>query len=130
MAKHDINQPVLFILQRGRGGRGYLLSPLDDTSNPFPCADAQSVGDAALEILNDPNQARFDKSQIEDEDEDEDEGEEVEEAGEKDPYAGLEPHERLIFKAGEAIFGKAREMSNSYRHTGKKKKKVRKKKKK
>lgn len=128
--KYDTSQPVLFIIQPGRKGRGYLVSALDDMGNPFPCSNAEEIGEAAIELLQDPEQARFDKSQFEgpeDDDADSDGDGGGDGGEEKDPYAKLDPAERLLFQGAEIIFGKARQMSNSYRKTGPSKKKKRRK---
>lgn len=60
---HDISQPIVFVLRRGRNGRGYLVAPLDKMDDPAPCASAQDIGEVAVELLDDPTQPRFDASQ-------------------------------------------------------------------
>ena len=59
---YDISQPIVFVLRRGRNGRGYLVSPLDKMNDCAPCANAHDIGEVAVEILDDPAQARFDPS--------------------------------------------------------------------
>ena len=124
--KNDTDQPILFLVRRGRGGRGYLVSPLDDRSNPYPCGDAAQLGEAIIELLDDPKQARFDESQLDggDEDEDEDEGGGAGGGGGgSSAWDNLSSGEKLLLNVAEGVLGKAREMSNSYRKTGSKKKK-------
>jgi len=150
--EYDVTQPILILVRRGRGDRGYLVAAVDDASNPFPCADEAEVGDAVVQLLNDPKQPRFDEKQLEaaaadyedddeeedesdteeDEDEDEDEDEYEDEPPPPDPLdeLGLDPGEKLLFKIGEKLLGSARHMSNDYRDKRKKRKKKTKKKKK
>ncbi len=137
--EYDVNEPILILVRRGRGDRGYLVAAVDDASNPLPCPDEGEVGKAVLELLNDPKQPRFDERQleeayrsvaaeegVEEEDEEaaEEEGEEepAAEAGD-DPFAGLDldPGDKLLFQIGSAIIGKARHLSNDYRRPKKKK---------
>lgn len=147
-AKHDVTQPILILVRRGRGDRGYLVAAVDDASNPFPCANEAEVGSAIIELLNDPGQPRFDERQLEaaasnygdddesDEEEEaedgegEDEEEEEEEAPTVDPLdeLGLDPGEKLLFRIGETLLGKARHVSNDYRAKRKSRKKSSKKK--
>ncbi len=54
---NDINDPVLVIVARGRKGRGYTVTPAD-SDTPYPCMSAEDVGEAIIEILDDPEQAR------------------------------------------------------------------------
>lgn len=133
-AEYDVTKPILILVRRGRGDRGYLVAAVDDAANPFPCADEAEVGKSVIELLDDPAQPRFDERQLEDNYEDEDEDEDLEEeeedegeaedeepeeekAPEVDPLdgLGLDPLEKLIFRAGEKILGKARHVSNDYR---------------
>lgn len=149
---YDVNQPILILVRRGRGDRGYLVAAVDDTSNPFPCADEAEVGKAVIELLDDPKQPRFDERQLEDlDDEDDEDGEDLEEevedeapegeddddgaegGGEDDgpdplDELGLDPGEKLLFQIGAAVLGKARHLSNDYRDKRKKRKKKSKKK--
>lgn len=139
---YDIKDPILILVRRGRGDRGYLVAAVDDASNPFPCVDEAEVGKAVVELLNDPKQPRFDDKQLENLDEDvegeddfeeedsEEEEEEIEEKEakpEEDPFdgMGLDPGEKLLFQIGSAVLGKARHMSNDYRDKKKKRKKKR-----
>ena len=145
--QYDVTQPILILVRRGRGDRGYLVAAVDDASNPFPCADESEVGKAVVELLNDPKQPRFDAKQLEaavadyeeDEDEEEEEEEDVEEDDEdegeeddgpppppeRDPLddLGLDPGEKLLLNIGTALLGKARHVSNDYRDRRKKRKK-------
>jgi hypothetical protein len=150
--EYDVTQPILILVRRGRGDRGYLVAAVDDASNPFPCADETEVGKAVIELLNDPKQPRFDEKQLEaaaadyeeeEEDEEEEEEEDIEEDEEEeeeepppppppDPLdeLGLDPGEKLLFRIGEKLLGSARHMSNDYRDKRKKRKKKSKKKRK
>lgn len=62
--KNDTNQPILILVRRGRGGRGYLVSPVDNPTDVAACSSANEVGDAALELLDDPNQPRVNIEEI------------------------------------------------------------------
>jgi len=151
--EYDVKQPILILVRRGRGDRGYLVAAVDDPNNPIPCPDEAEIGKAVLELLNDPKQPRFDEKQLEaaasnhedddyDEDyeEDEEEGEaddedEEDEDDEPPPPAvdpldefGLDPGEKLLFRLGESLLGKARHVSNDYRDKRKQRKKKSKKK--
>ncbi len=149
--EYDVTQPILILVRRGRGDRGYLVAAVDDAGNPFPCPDETEVGKAVVELLNDPKQPRFDEKQLEaatadyeedeeeeeedEEDEDEEEDEEEEEDEPPPPpdpldELGLDPGEKLLFKIGETLLGKARHVSNDYRDRRKKKKSKKKRKKK
>lgn len=149
--QYDVTQPILILVRRGRGDRGYLVAAVDDASNPFPCADEGEVGSAVIELLNDPKQPRFDEKQLgaaaadyeddeeedeeDDVEEDEDEEEEEEESEPPPPPPdpldefGLDPGEKLLFRLGESLLGKARHVSNDYRDRRKKRKKKKSKKK-
>ena len=150
--EYDVTQPILILVRRGRGDRGYLVAAVDDASNPFPCVDETEVGKAVVEMLNDTKQPRFDEKQLEaasadyeeeeeeeeEEDIEEDEDEEEEEEEEEPPpppppdpldELGLDPGEKLLFRIGEKLLGSARHMSNDYRDKRKKRKKKKKKKK-
>lgn len=143
--EYDVNEPILLLVRRGRGGRGYLVAAVDDASNPFPCVDDTEVGKAVIELLDDPKQPRFDEKQLEEleddldndelenEEEDrEEEEEEVDEARKEEPDPlddlGLDPGEKLLFQVGSAILGKARYLSNDYRDKRKERQKKSKKK--
>ena len=138
--EYDVNEPILILVRRGRGDRGYLVAAVDDASNPLPCPDEGEVGKAVLELLNDPKQPRFDERQLEEayrsveagegrpaaEEEEEEEEEDVTEPAaeeDDDPFAGLDldPGDKLLFQIGSAIIGKARHLSNDYRRPRKKK---------
>lgn len=151
--EYDVTQPILILVRRGRGDRGYLVAAVDDASNPFPCADEGEVGSAIVELLNDPKQPRFDEKQLEaaaadyeDDEEDDDEEDDIEDDEDEEEYEeededepppppdpldelGLDPGEKLLFKIGETLLGKARHVSNDYRDKRKKRKKKKKKKK-
>ena len=115
--EYDVTQPILILVRRGRGDRGYLVAAVDDASNPFSCTDDGEVGSAVVELLNDPKQPRFDEKQleaaaadheeddeeseedVEDDDEGEDEEEEEDDSSSSDSNMldelGLDPAEKL-----------------------------------
>lgn len=62
--KNDTNQPILILVRRGRGGRGFLVSPVDAPTDAAPCSTANEVGDVVLELLDDENQPRVNLDQI------------------------------------------------------------------
>lgn len=131
--QHDTNEPILLLVRRGRRGKGFLVSAADDHTNPAACADAEEIGGVIEEMLDDPEQPRFDMDALaggdaapeapatggeieeyegDDEDEDEDEGE-------ADPMmSGLDPLERLALQVGKKLLDKGREVSNGYRRKG------------
>ena len=134
---HDINLPILILVRRGRRGKGFLVCAADDMDNPAACANAVEVGEEIVEMLNDPSQARANvgaeaprstappsRAAMEEyeSDEDEDEDDEPEVDGFVD---GLDPMEKLVFLGGKAILDKGREMSNSYRKSGKRRSRIR-----
>ncbi len=141
---YDVNEPILILVRRGRGGRGYLVAAVDDAANPFPCVDDVEIGKAVIELLDDPKQPRFDERQLEDLDDNEeelegeaeaegdDDGDEEEVSEESEPEIdpldelGLDPGEKLAFKLGGMLLDKARHLSNDYRHKKKKKKRTKK----
>lgn len=57
--KHDINQPILILVRRGRGGRGFLVSPVDSPTDVAACASTSEIGDVVLELLDDEGQPRI-----------------------------------------------------------------------
>jgi len=117
-AMNDINSPILVIIKKGRQGRGWLVSTIENPTDPFPCSSAEEIGKAVLELLDDPNQPRFDETQIfEDapksksnpllEEEDEDE----EDYGDY-PAAGGDIADQIIFEGLSRLFSGARSISN------------------
>jgi len=46
------NQQVMFLVRRGK--RGYIVEAAG--GDPYPCLDASDIGDAVIEILDDPDQ--------------------------------------------------------------------------
>lgn len=143
---NDTNLPILVLVRRGRKGRGYLVSAIDDPTNAAACTDSEEVGQSIVEMLDDPEQPRCDLADLESAttesgnqqgsnaagaakggeidgyDGENDEDEEEEEEGEEDwvdSYTG-DPLERLLLRAGQRVLSKGREMSNSYRKTGSK----------
>lgn len=57
---YDTAQPILVVVRRGRGGRGYTVAPVDNPTDIAACADVNQVGDAVVEMLEDENQPRVD----------------------------------------------------------------------
>lgn len=143
--ENDTAQPILVLIRRGRKGRGYLVSAIDDPTNAAACADAEEVGAAIVEMLDDPEQPRCDLADLQDavdgasgqqesyaagrgrggeidgydgDEEDEDEEGDEEEGEEDDAWVDSytsDPLERLLFKAGQKVLNKGRELSNNYR---------------
>jgi hypothetical protein len=64
MPKFDINEPILVLVRRGRKGRGFSVSPVEDVSNSSACMDAQELGEVIVELLDDPDQPRVDLGEI------------------------------------------------------------------
>jgi hypothetical protein len=143
---NDTTLPILVMVRRGRRGRGYLVSAADDPNDVAPCADADEVGAAIVELLDDPDQARFDQSQIESEpstaesaddeqetyatgdelDEYEDDDEDDEDEDEREPgLLDVDPEgdiaTQLLVNLGRATLKKGQELSNNYRKKGSRK---------
>lgn len=57
--KYDINQPILILVRRGRGGRGFLVSPVDSPTDVAACASTSEIGEVVLELLDDEGQPRI-----------------------------------------------------------------------
>lgn len=51
--KKDSSKQVLILVRHGK--RGYIVEAAG-SKDPYPCLEAQDVGEAVLEILNDPDQ--------------------------------------------------------------------------
>jgi hypothetical protein len=62
--KYDTNQPILILVRRGRGGRGYLVSPVDAPTDVAACSSANEIGDVVLELLDDEKQPRVNIDEI------------------------------------------------------------------
>lgn len=58
MAKHNTSDPILVLVRKGRNGRGFTVSPVEDISNSAMCIDEKELGEAILEMLDDENQPR------------------------------------------------------------------------
>jgi hypothetical protein len=56
--KYDKDEPILLIIRRGRKGRGFTVSPVEDISNPAACLTAEELGETIEEMLNDESQPR------------------------------------------------------------------------
>lgn len=129
MSKFNTSDPILVVVRRGRGGKGFLVSPIENVSNAAPCVDAVEVGESILEMLNDTSQPRVNMDELigaasskiksskeeecedEDEDEDEDEGEDEEE--ENNPLAGDgDLADKMIMFGLSSLLQKGRSMSS------------------
>lgn len=140
---NDTNLPILVLIRRGRKGRGFLVSAADDPTDVAACADGDEVGAAIVELLDDPDQARFDQSQVEskpsgpestgneqetyatgdgiEEYEEDEEGEE--DGDEREPgLLDVDPEgdiaTQLLMNLGRATLKKGQELSNNYRKKG------------
>lgn len=51
--KHDPNKQVLILVRRGK--RGYIVEAAG-SNDPYPCLEASDIGEAVIEILEDPSQ--------------------------------------------------------------------------
>ena len=147
MAKSNTNDPILVLVRRGRNGRGFSVSPVEDASNAALCADDKEIGEVIVEMLDDPNQPRVDVNELfaasaprgatqevadyEDEDEEEDDYEDEEEDGASSILSGEgDIGDRLLLMGLTSILDKGRKMSSSKVRApsaGKKKKKKKKK---
>lgn len=58
MSKFDTTEPILVLVRRGRKGRGFSVSPVEDISNASACLDEKELGETIGEMLDDPNQPR------------------------------------------------------------------------
>lgn len=142
---YDINQAILVVIRRGRGGRGYSVAPVDSPTDVAACADADQVGDAIVEMLDDENQPRVDidelmraaegdeeeraappsgkgagadlESSDSEDDEEEDEDEEDEEEEEDAPWHRADdPAEALLLTGLSKLLEKGRKLSKRTRH--------------
>jgi hypothetical protein len=138
--KYDINQPILVVVRRGRGGRGYAVAPVDSPTDVAACADANQVGDAIVEMLDDSAQPRVDIDELmraaegdaeevssnqevessqsqDDEEAGEEDGEEGEEEDdEEEPwYRASDPADALIIAGISKLFEKGRKVSKGSR---------------
>jgi len=62
--KHDVSQPILIVVRRGRLGRGFLVSAVDKLNDIVPCQDKEEMADAILELLDDEDQPRVDLNEL------------------------------------------------------------------
>ena len=132
--ENDINQPILVVIRRGRGGRGYTVAPVDNPTDIAACADVEQVGDAIIEMLDDKKQPRVDIDALlraaegeeeegegeekdsedleesDEEDEDDDEGDEEEEW-----YRAQDPADALLITVLGKLLEKGRKVSRSSR---------------
>ena len=61
---HDISQPILIVVRKGRGGRGFLVSAVDDLNAISPCQDQSEMAEAIVEMLEDEKQPRVDLTKL------------------------------------------------------------------
>lgn len=57
---YDTHQPILVVVRRGRGDRGYTVAPVDNPTDIAACSNVEQVGDAIIEMLDDEKQPRVD----------------------------------------------------------------------
>ena len=60
MPEYDTSKPILILVRRGRKGRGFSVSPVEDVSNAAACADEKEIGEVIKEMLDDKAQPRVD----------------------------------------------------------------------
>jgi hypothetical protein len=124
--KFDKSQPILVMIRRGRGGRGFLISPVDNVLEVAACADAGEIGELIVEMLDDEKQPRvnidqllknnekaLEKSKAEKKENDEDDDDK--------PWYDVSdsdnPTDQLLFNGINALIGKAKSVSRpSRRH--------------
>lgn len=140
--KYDKNEPILVLIRRGRKGRGFSVSPVEDISNPAVCQTSTELGEIIEEMLDDEGQPRVDLKELmaaatsdarddrddrdddgdddgddeEYDDEDEEEGEEEEDEGIMSGVIGSEdPADRLLLNVFSSLVNKGRSMSSKPR---------------
>lgn len=137
--KDVTDQPILLIVRRGRRGRGFTVAPADDAANVEPCQDETELGEAIREMLDDPEQPRFDPSSLDAEEDDEpprrrgrkqmrtrDQGEDEDDEEDDAPKGGLlddlmtgvgdngrDPTDQLIMNIGSRLLRAGQNMSTS-----------------
>jgi len=62
--KYDTDLPILIIVKKGRRGRGFQVSPVEDAENPSMCQGSQDLGELIEEMVNDESQPRVDLKQM------------------------------------------------------------------
>ncbi len=139
MSDNDTSEPILVLIRRGRKGRGFSVSPVDDLGNPAMCADAAELGEVTIEMLDDPKQPRVNVQELlnaaqEDgdddgprhvngRDDDGDDGDEDEEEGEDGGiFEGIrdaeDPADQFIINLFSAAVSKGRELSTKGKRRG------------
>jgi len=141
MPEYDTSKPILILVRRGRKGRGFSVSPVEDVSNAAACADEKEIGEVIKEMLDDKAQPRVDINDLlsaaaegpppadddqedTDDDDDDDEYEDDDEDGDEDVesaagtvfegVAGSEdPADRLLFNIFTRVVRKGQDMSSS-----------------
>lgn len=145
---HDINQPILIVVRRGRGGRGYTVAPVDSPTDIAACSDAEQVGEAIIEMLDDDKQPRVDIDALlraadgdfeeaeeeergqgeketgeqdldESDEDDEDDVDEADDEEEEQPwYKAKDPADALLITGLSKLLQKGREVSRGSRRRG------------
>jgi len=64
MPKYDTSEPILVLIRRGRKGRGFSISPVEDLSNASACATAADIGEVIEEMLDDESQPRVNINEL------------------------------------------------------------------
>jgi len=62
--KYDTDLPILIIVKKGRRGRGFQVSPVEDAENPSMCQGSQDLGELIEEMVNDESQPRVDLKEM------------------------------------------------------------------
>lgn len=140
---YDINQPILIVVRRGRGGRGYTIAPVDSPTDIAACTDSEQVGEVIVEMLEDENQPRVDidaliraadgdgdeeeegegereeegnGADLEESDEDGDDEEDEDEDEEEEPwYKAQDPADALLITGLSKLLEKGRKVSKTSR---------------
>ena len=131
--KHDVSQPILIVVRKGRGGRGFLVSAVDKLNDISPCQDKEEMADAIIEMLEDEDQPRVDLNELQraasegddkeralDESEQEEEDEE-EEDGEDDAHSNDEVQD-FVTDILAGVINRARKASRTSSGRGRRRK--------
>ncbi len=138
--KYNKDQPILVLIRRGRRGRGFSVSPVEDISNPAACQSTAEMGEVIEEMLDDESQPRVNVNELlaaatsdsrddrsdrddddddeddeDDDDRDEDEDEEEDEGIMSGVIGSEDPADRLAFNLFSALVKKGQSMSSKPR---------------
>lgn len=135
--KYDKNEPILVLIRRGRKGRGFSVSPVEDISNPAVCQSSAELGEIIEEMLDDEEQPRVDVNELlsaaasdsrvvddrddrddddDDDDEDYDDDEEEGDGGVMDGVVGsADPVDTFLFNLFSSAVKKGQSMSSKPR---------------